>query len=55
VDNGFDIECEDPRDAGFQKYSLSRGSIAGILTVDTVADYLPRRGHLKQRRYIFSY
>jgi hypothetical protein len=55
VDNGFDIECGDPRDAGFQKYSLSRGSIAGILTIDTVADYLPRRGHLKQRRYIFSY
>ncbi|CAO2189649.1 unnamed protein product [Urochloa humidicola] len=51
VDNSFDVECGDPRDTGFQKYTLSRGSIAGILTVDTVADYLPRRGPMKQRRY----
>ncbi|GJM87283.1 hypothetical protein PR202_ga03223 [Eleusine coracana subsp. coracana] len=50
VNNSFNIECGDPRDAGFQKYNLSRESIAGILTVDTVADYLPRRGPLKQRR-----
>lgn len=54
VTNGFDIECRDLREAEFQKYNLSRGSIAGILTVDTVADYLPRRGPLKQRRYIIS-
>ncbi|TKW42149.1 hypothetical protein SEVIR_1G364700v4 [Setaria viridis] len=51
VTNSFDIECRDLREAEFQKYNLSRGSIAGILTVDTVADYLPRRGPLKQRRY----
>ncbi|XP_062220650.1 GCN5-related N-acetyltransferase 4, chloroplastic-like isoform X3 [Phragmites australis] len=49
VNNSFS-KCGDPRDARFQKYNLSRGSIAGILTVDTVADYLPRRGPLKQRR-----
>jgi len=53
VNNSFSIERGDPRDAraGFQKYNLNRGSIAGILTIDTVADYLPRRGPLKQRRY----
>ncbi|GJM87184.1 hypothetical protein PR202_ga03112 [Eleusine coracana subsp. coracana] len=55
VNNSFNIECGDPRDAGFQKYNLSRGSIAGILTVDTVADYLPRRGPLKQRRTGIAY
>ncbi|CAL4996922.1 unnamed protein product [Urochloa decumbens] len=55
VDNSFDVECGDPRDAGFQKYSLSRGSVAGILTVDTVADYLPRRGPMKQRRTGIAY
>jgi len=53
VNNSFTIECGDVTDASFQEYSLSRGSIAGILTLDTVADYLPRRGPLKQRRYIF--
>ena len=55
VNNTFDVDCGDAGDADFQKYNLSRGSIAGILTIDTVADYLPRRGSLKQRRYIFSY
>ncbi|OEL16728.1 hypothetical protein BAE44_0022254 [Dichanthelium oligosanthes] len=53
VNSSFDnVECGDAGDdAGFQKCGLSRGSIAGILTVDTVAEYLPRRGPLKQRRY----
>lgn len=55
VNNSFNIECGDITDDSFQKYNLSRGSIAGILTLDTVADYLPRRGPLKQRRYIFSH
>ena len=55
VNNTFDVDCGDAGDADFQKYNLSRGSIAGILTIDTVADYLPRRGSLKQRRYIFGY
>ncbi|XP_062220649.1 GCN5-related N-acetyltransferase 4, chloroplastic-like isoform X2 [Phragmites australis] len=54
VNNSFS-KCGDPRDARFQKYNLSRGSIAGILTVDTVADYLPRRGPLKQRRTGIAY
>lgn len=52
VSGSFDVECGDAGDAEFQKYSLSRGSIAGILTIDTVAEYLPRRGHLKLRRYM---
>uniref|UniRef100_A0A0A9CRJ1 N-acetyltransferase domain-containing protein n=1 Tax=Arundo donax TaxID=35708 RepID=A0A0A9CRJ1_ARUDO len=55
VNGSFNIECGDPRDAGFQNYSLSRSSIAGILTVDTVADYLPRRGPLKQKRTGIAY
>ncbi|KAL6911316.1 hypothetical protein ACP4OV_000121 [Aristida adscensionis] len=55
VDNTFSIECGDLRDARFQKYNLGRGSIAGILTIDTVADYLPRRGPLKQRRTGIAY
>ncbi|KQK01249.1 hypothetical protein BRADI_3g54710v3 [Brachypodium distachyon] len=51
VNNAISIECGDLRDAEFHgKYGLSKGSIAGILTVDTVADYLPRKGPLKQRR-----
>uniref|UniRef100_A0A804NMS5 Uncharacterized protein n=1 Tax=Zea mays TaxID=4577 RepID=A0A804NMS5_MAIZE len=51
VNSSFNIECGDATDANFEKYNLSRGSVAGILTLDTVADYLPRRGPLKQRRY----
>lgn len=35
------------------KISLNRGYVAGILTVDTVADYLPRKGPLRQRRFVF--
>lgn len=37
------------------KFSLNRGSIAGILTVDTVADFLPRKGPLRQRRTGIAY
>lgn len=32
------------------KFSLNRGNVAGILTVDTVADFLPRKGPLRRRR-----
>lgn len=36
---------------GFEgKLSLNKGYVAGILTVDTVADFLPRKGPLRQRR-----
>lgn len=37
------------------KISLSKGYVAGILTVDTVADYLPRKGPLRQRRTGIAY
>ncbi|CAF1868965.1 unnamed protein product [Brassica napus] len=37
------------------KISLSKGYVAGILTVDTVADYLPRKGPLRQRRTRIAY
>jgi hypothetical protein len=56
LSRSISIECGDLRDADFQeKHGLSKASIAGILTVDTVADYLPRRGPLKQRRYTFIF
>ena len=32
------------------KVSLNKGYVAGILTVDTVADFLPRKGPMRQRR-----
>ncbi|KAF8044695.1 hypothetical protein N665_7237s0001 [Sinapis alba] len=37
------------------KNSLNNGYVAGMLTVDTVADYLPRKGHLRQRRTGIAY
>ncbi|AEC09623.1 Acyl-CoA N-acyltransferases (NAT) superfamily protein [Arabidopsis thaliana] len=37
------------------KISLNKGYVAGILTVDTVADYLPRKGPLRQRRTGIAY
>lgn len=38
---------------GFEgKFSVNKGSVAGILTVDTVADFLPRKGPLRQRRWV---
>ncbi|BAF10360.1 GCN5-related N-acetyltransferase 4, chloroplastic [Oryza sativa Japonica Group] len=56
LSRSISIECGDLRDADFQeKHGLSKASIAGILTVDTVADYLPRRGPLKQRRTGIAY
>lgn len=37
------------------KFSLNKGYVAGILTVDTVADFLPRKGPLRQRRKGIAY
>ncbi|KAJ8616023.1 hypothetical protein MRB53_035395 [Persea americana] len=37
------------------KLSFNKGSVAGILTVDTVADFLPRKGPLRQRRTGIAY
>ncbi|CAL9065856.1 GCN5-related N-acetyltransferase 4, chloroplastic-like [Musa acuminata AAA Group] len=50
------IGCEDFKLGGFEgKFSINRGSVAGILTVDTVADFLPRKGLLRQRRTGIAY
>ncbi|KHN00840.1 hypothetical protein glysoja_000508 [Glycine soja] len=47
---------EDFKVGGFDgKISLNKGYVAGILTVDTVADFLPRKGPLRQRRTGIAY
>lgn len=47
----FYLGNEDLRIGGFNgRLSLGRGYVAGILTVDTVADFLPRKGPLRHRR-----
>lgn len=51
IDETFFLGNEDFKIGGFDgKLSLNRGYVAGILTVDTVADFLPRKGPLRQRR-----
>ncbi|GAA0141123.1 acyltransferase [Lithospermum erythrorhizon] len=37
------------------RFSLNKGYVAGILTLDTVADFLPRKGPLRQRRTGIAY
>ncbi|XP_047323972.1 uncharacterized protein LOC124927573 isoform X2 [Impatiens glandulifera] len=37
------------------RFSLNKGYVAGILTVDTVADFLPRKGPFRQRRTGVAY
>ncbi|KAF3645209.1 plasma membrane intrinsic protein 1-1 [Capsicum annuum] len=37
------------------RLSLNKGYVTGILTVDTVADFLPRKGPLRQRRKGIAY
>ncbi|KAL4576464.1 hypothetical protein LXL04_012558 [Taraxacum kok-saghyz] len=54
--NTFFIGDEDLKIAGFgAKISLNKGYVAGILTLDTVADFLPRKGPLRQRRTGIAY
>ncbi|GMI87002.1 GCN5-related N-acetyltransferase 4 [Hibiscus trionum] len=56
VDDMFVIGSEDFKIGGFDgKFSLSKGYVAGILTIDTVADFLPRKGPLQQRRTGIAY
>ncbi|GMN51079.1 hypothetical protein TIFTF001_020244 [Ficus carica] len=56
MDETFLLGTEDLRIGGFDgKISLNRGYVAGILTVDTVADFLPRKGPLRQRRTGIAY
>nr|XP_043632520.1 uncharacterized protein LOC122603779 isoform X2 [Erigeron canadensis] len=55
-DDMFCIGDEDLKIAGFgAKVSLNKGYVAGILTLDTVADFLPRKGPLRQRRTGIAY
>lgn len=51
VNEAFFFGSEDFKIGAFDgKFNLNRGYVAGILTVDTVADFLPRKGPLRQRR-----
>ncbi|KAK1289229.1 hypothetical protein QJS10_CPB18g02106 [Acorus calamus] len=55
--NGFlFLGSEGFKNGGFDgMFSFRMGSIAGILTVDTLADFLPRKGPLRQRRTGIAY
>lgn len=47
---------EDFRIGGFDgRFSLSKECVAGILTLDTLAEFLPRKGPLRQRRKGIAY
>lgn len=55
-DDTFYFGSEDLKIGGFDgKFSLNKGYVAGILTIDTVADFLPRKGPLRQRRTGIAY
>ncbi|KAI4384407.1 hypothetical protein MLD38_002571 [Melastoma candidum] len=52
----FLFGSEDFRIGGLDgRFSLNRGNVAGILTLDTLADFLPRKGPLRQRRAGIAY
>ncbi|KAK4279676.1 hypothetical protein QN277_011416 [Acacia crassicarpa] len=52
----FFIGSEDFKIGGLDgRVSLNKGYVTGILTIDTVADFLPRRGPLRQRRTGIAY
>ncbi|XP_047956420.1 uncharacterized protein LOC125202122 isoform X1 [Salvia hispanica] len=52
----FYIGSDDFKIGGLEgKISLNKGYVAGILTVDTVADFLPRKGPLRLRRRGVAY
>ncbi|KFK36803.1 hypothetical protein AALP_AA4G173400 [Arabis alpina] len=56
VDETICIGSEDFKIGAFDaKISLNKGYVAGILTVDTVADFLPRKGPLRMRRTGIAY
>ncbi|XP_052198993.1 uncharacterized protein LOC127806053 [Diospyros lotus] len=56
VDDSFLCGTEDCKIGALDgRFSLSKGYVAGILTVDTVADFLPRKGPLRQRRTGIAY
>jgi len=50
------LGTEELKLGGFDgRLSLNKGYVTGILTVDTVADFLPRKGPLRQRRSVVSW
>nr|DAD37507.1 TPA_asm: hypothetical protein HUJ06_008148 [Nelumbo nucifera] len=54
VDDNFALRSEEFKIGKFEwKFSFNREYVAGILTVDTVADFLPRKGPLRQRMLDF--
>ncbi|KAB2010472.1 hypothetical protein E1A91_D10G245000v1 [Gossypium mustelinum] len=56
VGDTFLFGTEDFKIGGFDgKFSLNKGYVTGILTIDTVADFLPRKGPLRQRRTGIAY
>lgn len=51
--DSFFLGSDDFTIGGFDgKLGLNKGYVAGILTVDTVADFLPRKGPHRERRYV---
>ncbi|KAL8551517.1 hypothetical protein ACS0TY_000569 [Phlomoides rotata] len=55
-EDSFFIGSDDFKIGGLDgRFSLNKGYVAGILTVDTVADFLPRKGPLRQRRTGIAY
>ncbi|KAL1189013.1 GCN5-related N-acetyltransferase 4 [Cardamine amara subsp. amara] len=56
VDETISFGSDDFKIGAFDaKISLNKGYVTGILTVDTVADFLPRKGPLRQRRTGIAY
>ncbi|XP_022765369.1 uncharacterized protein LOC111310312 [Durio zibethinus] len=56
VDDALLFGSEDFKIGGFDgRFSLNKGYVTGILTVDTVADFLPRKGPRRQRRTGIAY
>ncbi|XP_062092938.1 GCN5-related N-acetyltransferase 4, chloroplastic [Humulus lupulus] len=56
LDETFLLGTQDLKIGGLDgKISLNKGYVTGILTVDTVADFLPRKGPLRQRRTGIAY
>ncbi|CAM8972614.1 unnamed protein product [Rhodiola kirilowii] len=55
-DEGLVFGSDDFKIGGLDgKISINKGYVAGILTVDTIADFLPRKGPLRQRRSGVAY
>lgn len=50
-DDALLLGSREIKTAGFNgRLNLSKGYVTGILTLDTLADFLPRKGPLQQRR-----